>query len=65
MTSLSVPSLHPPPAACRIPAALLMRYLLHHKGLILLDALRALSTQNKAFPRETAKPTPPTRLLKD
>jgi hypothetical protein len=38
-----VPSLHPTPTACRVTPALLMRYLLHHKGLILLDALRALS----------------------
>src|SRR5438477_6503232 len=33
MPGLPVPRLDPAPAACRVPPTLLMRYLLHHKGL--------------------------------
>jgi len=39
MPGLPVPSLHPAPSAGRVPPALLMRYLLHSKGLSCRAAL--------------------------
>jgi hypothetical protein len=49
MPRLSVARSHPTLTASRVPPALRMRYLLHHKGFLLPDALRALTQQDKAF----------------
>ena len=43
LPGLPMPRPDPTPTARRLPPALLMRYLLHRKGLLLLDALRATS----------------------